>query len=269
MQKQSLWPELVGVWTYRDFIMAAVARDFSQRYKRSFLGALWAVLSPLSMILIYTLVFSNLMQGRLFEGSSNYVYSTYLIAGLLPWALFAEMVSRGQMMFLENANLLKKAAFPKLCLPAILIIGALQNFCIVFSVFLLGLLLQGEFRGIITLTIIPVLAIQVLFAAGAALLLATLNVFFRDVMQLTAILLQMTFWLTPIAYAVSIIPTSYQWLFGLNPLLPLFGAYQIIMVRGLPPDWWSLAPTMALALVLNISAWAILKARFNEIVDEL
>lgn len=269
MQKHLLWPEFVGVWKYRNFIVAAVSRDFSQRYKRSFLGALWAVLNPLSMVLVYTLVFSNLMQGRLFEDASTNAYSTYLIAGLLPWGLFAEIVSRGQMMFLDNGNLLKKAAFPKLCLPTIVVIGALQNFVIVFCLFLFGLMLQGEFKGLITIAILPVILVQIFLAAGAAILLATLNVFFKDVMQLTAIMLQFTFWLTPITYTMNIIPTGYQWIFSLNPLLPIFTAYQTILVRGMAPDWWSLAPSLLVAILINIFAWTILKARINEIVDEV
>lgn len=269
MKQQSIWTEFAGVWRYRNFIAGAVAREFSQRYKRSFLGAAWAILSPLAMILIYTFVFSNIMQGRLFEGATTISYSTYLIAGLLPWGLFVEILSRGQMMFLENANLIKKSAFPKLCLPVILVLSALQNFGIVFCVFLFGLLLQGELKGLIVLAIIPLLALQVLLAAGAALLLATLNVFFRDVMQATAILLQVTFWLTPIAYTISIIPSDYQWILGFNPLVPIFAGYQTILVRGMAPDWWSLWSVALLAIILNMIAWFTFKSRYSEIVDEV
>jgi lipopolysaccharide transport system permease protein len=269
MRKPSLSTELAGVWAFRSFIVAAVSRDFSQRYKRSFLGAMWAILNPLSMILIYTLVFSSLMQGKLFEGGSVSLYSTYLVAGLLPWGLFAETLSRGQMMFLENANMLKKAAFPKLCLPIVSIVSALLNFIIVFAIFLIALFLQGEFRGMVTLAIVPVLAVQIILAFGAMLLLATLNVFFRDITQMTTILLQLTFWLTPIAYGLSVVPVGYHWIFNLNPLLPIFSAYQNIMVRGLLPDWWSLTPTLLLALSVNILAWAVFKARIEEIVDEV
>jgi lipopolysaccharide transport system permease protein len=94
---------LRAVWSYRGFILGSVQREFQARYRSSLLGALWAILNPLAMIAVYTLVFSQLMQARLPDVRGEYAYSIYLCAGVFAWGLFAEITGRAQTMFLDNA----------------------------------------------------------------------------------------------------------------------------------------------------------------------
>ncbi|KAB0561110.1 ABC transporter permease, partial [Pseudomonas palleroniana] len=100
------------LWSYRGFVLGSVKREFQARYRNSLFGALWTVLNPLSMILVYTVIFSHIMRARLPGVEDGMAYSVYLCAGLLTWGLFAEITTRSQGMFLENANLLKKISFP-------------------------------------------------------------------------------------------------------------------------------------------------------------
>ena len=260
---------LCSLWGYRGFVFGSVKREFQARYRNSLFGAAWTVLNPLAMILIYTLVFSQVMRARLPGVDSSFAYSIFLMAGLLPWGLFTETLSRYQNMFLENANLIKKVSFPKLCLPLIGLLNSLVNFAIIFGLFLAFLLMSGNFPGWVAWSIIPLLLLQILFTVGLGMLLGILNVFFRDVGQFFPIFLQFWFWLTPIIYAVDIVPEAFRAPLTLNPLLPLFSAYQGIFVRGLWPEWSALLPLLVVSMLLNIVAFRLFRKRAGEMVDEL
>lgn len=258
-----------GLWSYRSFVLGSVKREFQSRYRNSLFGAAWTVLNPLAMILVYTLVFSQVMRARLPGVDSTFAYSIFLMAGVLPWGLFTETLARYQNMFLENANLIKKVTFPKLCLPLIALLNAFVNFTIIFGLFLVFLLLSGNWPGTVALAFIPLLILQIVFTVGIGMLLGVLNVFFRDVGQLFPILVQFWFWLTPIIYAADVVPQTFRGLLTLNPLLPLFVGYQDIFVRGLWPDASSLIPLLCITLILNLLAFRLYRKRAGEMVDEL
>ena len=136
-----------AVYANRDFIFASIRREFELKYRNSLLGALWTVLNPLAMIVIYTLVFSKIMQARLPGLEGAYAYSIYLCAGILFWGVFSEIALRAQGVFLEQAHLLKKINFPRLCLPAIVVGSGLINFLIIFALFLVVLVLVDALPG--------------------------------------------------------------------------------------------------------------------------
>ncbi len=258
------------VWNFRGFILGSVKREIQSKYRRSMLGGLWTVIQPLSMIVVYTLIFSQVMQAKL-PGveESWFAYSIYLCAGILTWGLFAEIVGRSQTMFIENANLLKKVSFPRLCLPVILTLNALVNFAIIFGLFLVFLLAAGAFPGWVFLAMIPLLAIQLLFALGLGVTLGILNVFFRDVGQTVTVALFFWFWLTPIVYPASILPERVEAILRYNPMYPLVSAYQDLMVFGQAPDWISLWPVVLLGLLLSALGVRLFLRRAGEMVDEL
>jgi lipopolysaccharide transport system permease protein len=260
---------LKALWAYRGFILGSVRREFQTRYQNSLLGAAWTVLNPLAMIVVYTVIFSQVMRARLPGVDSGFAYSIYLCAGVLTWGLFAEIVSRAQNVFLENANLIKKISFPRICLPVIVVFNAGINFAIIFGLFVLFLLVSGNFPGASFLAVFPVLLIQIAFAIGLGIIVGVLNVFFRDVGQFFAVLLQFWFWLTPVVYPASILPAPILPYFNLNPMVPLVTAYQHIFVHGRVPVWGSLMFPAALALVFCIVGIRMFRKRVGEIVDEL
>jgi lipopolysaccharide transport system permease protein len=260
---------LSRLWAYRGFIFATVGREFSLRYRNSILGAVWVVVNPLAMILVYTLIFSRVMRARLPGVDGPFAYSIFLMAGLLPWGLLVDMVSRGPNLFLDQANLLKKMQLPKISFLIILICNALINFLIIETLFFLFLIFAGEFPGWPVLAIFPLLILQIWFAAALFLILALLNVFFRDVVPITNIALQFGFWLTPILYTPSMIPPRYHVFLQLNPLANLFEAYQIIFVKQEWPHWSSLWPLALFTLLLTIMAYRLFQARSAEMVDQL
>ncbi len=260
---------LRAVWHYRGFVVGSVQREFQTRYRNSLLGAAWTVLNPLSMIIVYTVIFAQLMQARLPGVDNNLGYGIYLCAGIITWGFFAEIIGRSQSVFLEHANLIKKLSFPRICLPLIVVLNAGVNFVIIFSLFLGFLLVTQNFPGWAVLGIIPVLMIQIAFAIGLGIVLGVMNVFFRDVGQFTGILLQFWFWFTPIVYPRSILPDAAQRFIDLNPMVPLITAYQNIFVYGQWPDWQTLWPITLLSMVLCLLAMRLFRKRSGEMVDEL
>jgi lipopolysaccharide transport system permease protein len=259
-----------SLWAYRGFILANVQREFQQRYTHSLLGGLWAVLNPLTLIVIYTVIFAGIMQPRLAGREDQaFAYSVYLCAGLLPWTAFAELVNRMQSVFLQYGNLIKKSSFPRSCLPVIVALSVLIDFGIVFALYLAFLLIIGDFPDWVGFAFLPVFLIQLALGLGLGLLTATLNVFFRDVGQFVGVILQFGFWLTPIVYSPGILPELVKTLLWLNPLYPLITAYQDIFLNHALPNWGPLLAIAALALALLLWAGRLFLNRAGEIVDEL
>ncbi len=257
------------IWVYRGFILSSVRREFQSRYRNSILGATWAVLNPLAMIIVYTVIFSHLMGARLPGVTSNFGYSIYLCAGVLTWGLFTEIVGRGQNVFLEYANLIKKLSFPRICLPVIIVLNAGLNFAISFGLFTIFLVLSGNFPGLAFMAVFPVLVIQIVFSIGLAINLGILNVFFRDVGQFFGIFLQFWFWFTPIVYPLTILPPEVRVLFIWNPMASIVNAYQNILVNGLWPSWHTLIPVTMIGMAICAFGVRLYRKRAGEMVDEL
>lgn len=257
------------LWAYRGFILGSVKREFQSKYRTSMMGSAWSVLNPLAMISVYTVIFAEVMKAKLPGVNSVYGYGIYLCAGILTWGLFAEIVGRGQTVFLDNANLLKKLNFPRLCLPVIIIAGASINFAIVFGLFVLFLLLTGSFPGVVFLGVIPLLAILVLFAIGLGVTLGVLNVFFRDVGQFFSIFLMFWFWLTPIVYTSNILSDELRGWISYNPMARLMDGFQRVLSAGQWPQWDSLVYPAVLAALLSLLGLRLFRRHAGDMVDEL
>jgi lipopolysaccharide transport system permease protein len=260
---------LRAIWAYRGFIRGSVQREFQIKYRNSLLGAAWNIINPLAMIVVYTVIFAQVMRAKLPGVDSTFAYSIYLCAGILTWGLFAEMVGRSQNMFLENANLLKKISFPRITLPIIVVANAGLNFAIVFGLFLAFLVVSGNFPGWVVLAVLPVLALQIAFAMGLGMVLGVLNVFFRDVGQVFGIFLQFWFWLTPIVYPASILPEAIKPYLAINPMASVMTAYQGILVNHQWPQWINMWPTALLTIGLCLLGLHLFKKNVGEMVDEL
>ncbi len=259
----------VPLWEYRGFIIASVQREFMIRYRSSVLGSLWSFLNPLAMILVYTVIFSQVMKAKLPGVDSGFAYSIYLCSGILTWGLHSEILSRSVNVFVENANMIKKLSFPKVSLPAIVVLSSLTNFGIILAIFIGFLLVSGNWPQLPFLALPALLALQVTFAASLGLMLGVLNVFFRDVGQFVGIVLQFWFWLTPIVYPLSIVPEQMQAWIQYNPMTPLMTAYQGIFVLNQWPDWEALLPLTVISLLTVLMGLRLFRKLSPEMVDEL
>lgn len=257
------------VWAYRGFVFGTVKREFKLKYQRSLLGAAWVVLNPLAMIVIYTVIFAQVMQARLPGVDSTFAYSIFLCAGITTWGLFSEIVNRSQNLFLDNANLIKKLNFPRVCLPIAVVITAVINFGIVFGLFLLFLVVTGNFPGWPIVALLPLLLILIGFAIGLGMVVGVLNVFFRDVGQFFGLFLNFWFWGTPIVYSPNILPAALKPYAQLNPMTGLVTSFQEILVNGAWPHWVQVVPVAILTVFVCVLAFALFTRAEGELVDEL
>jgi lipopolysaccharide transport system permease protein len=223
----------------------------------------------MAMILVYTLIFSEIMQSKLPGIDGHFSYSIYLCGGIFTWGLFTEIINRSLTMFLENGNLLKKISFPRSCLPVIVVTSALLNFGIAFALFTIFLLLTGTFPGWPYFALLPLIILLIAFAIGLGVLLGTLNVFFRDIGQFFGIFLTFWFWLTPIVYPSSILPAKLSFITALNPLSGFMTAVQEILVQGIWPQWDLLIYPFVLTIFVCILAARLFRSSIGEMVDEL
>jgi len=254
---------------YRGFIIGSVKREFDAKYRNSLLGSVWSIITPLSTIVIYVVIFTNLMKARLVGVDNSFAYGIYICAGVLTWGMFSEVITRCQNVFLANANMLKKLSFPRVCLPVIVVSSSLVNLGIVLCLFLVFLVLSGSWPGWPLLGLFPLLFIQLLMSVSLGVALGVVNVFFRDVTQLTGVLLQFWFWFTPIVYPLTILPDFVRDLVLLNPMTPLVNGYQTIFVYGEWPVWSELNVPIAFSLILSIFCVKLYQAHGGEMVDEL
>lgn len=258
-----------GIWNYRGFILGSIYREFQIKFSGSIMGVAWNVFNPLAMVLIYTLIFTEVMRAKLPGLDDTYAYSIYLCGGLLTWGLFSEIANRSITMFIDNSNLLKKISFPRLCLPVVVVGSALINFSIIFGLFSIFLLIIGRFPGWSYLALIPLLMLLIIFSMGLGVLLGVLNVFFRDVGQFFGIFISFWFWLTPIVYPISILPQDILRYTAWNPMALILDGVQGILVNDQWPQWSSLTYPLILSLILCILGLRLFRKRVGEMVDEL
>lgn len=253
------------IWVYRDFILGSVKRDFQSRYRNSVLGAIWLIINPLYMIVLFTLIFSHTIRPGL---DNKYSYAIYVASGSLTWGFFIEILTKGQNVFLEAANIIKKLKFPRACIPIIIIMTTSLNFIISFGLFTGFLLISGNFPGWHYLAIFPILIIQSVFAISLGVMLGIANVFFRDVAHSSVVIFQVWFWITPIVYIRSGLSPLMQRVVDFNPITPIIEAHHAIFVHQEWPDWNTLIFPMITAMLLFIFSARVF-SRAGEMVDEL
>lgn len=260
---------LRNLWRYRSFVLGMASREFRARYLGSVLGSVWAVIHPLTLVFIYTVIFGRLMRSRVPGVDDAVGYGIFLCAGVFTWSAFTEILQRSGTVFLENGNLIKKMSFPRASLPAIVLVSALVNFAIVFAILLVVLLALGRFPGWAVLGVLPLLFVQQSLAIGLGTALGVVNVFFRDVAHLLAIGLQLWFWFTPIVYPINILGEETRALVRLNPMTDLVVGYQEILLHGRWPAWQQYLPQVLLAAAALLLGRACFRRLSGELADHL
>lgn len=221
------------------------------------------------MIIVYTAIFSQVMQAKLPGINQTWAYSIYLCSGLLPWQYFVETMQRMQNIFIEQSTLLKKVNFPRISLPIYVLLSSTINFLIVFVIFLLFLIIFGHFPGIEIISIFPLLIIQQMLAVGIGVLVGTLNVFFRDIGHIFGIVVQFWFWFTPIVYTLDILPNKFEGIMKFNLMVPIFNGYHQVFLYHKFPLWDSLIIVSLFSILFLIAGYFVYKKLVNEMVDEL
>ncbi|HVF21578.1 MAG TPA: ABC transporter permease [Pyrinomonadaceae bacterium] len=211
------WPtiDLRELWEYRELLYFLTWRDLKVRYKQTALGAAWAVIQPLFMMLVFSVFF-----GRLAGVPSDGVpYPVFTFCALLPWQLFAHALTESSNSLVGNQNLITKVYFPRLVVPMSAVLGGIVDFGIAFVILLGMLAFYGLVPGWQILALPAFVLLAVMTALAVGLWLSALNVQYRDVRYTISFLVQFWLFATPVAYPSSLIPAQWRVLYGLNPMV--------------------------------------------------
>jgi lipopolysaccharide transport system permease protein len=263
-ERRAVWRPLFQLPGRYELVLSLARRELVARYKGSMLGIIWAVLTPVVMITIFTFLFAGVFGARFGASGSPWDYALYLFCGLLPWTMFQETVQASTTTIITHSNLVKRVLFPLETLPAAQALASLGN-QLFGTMALLVAIVVIQHRLPLTFMWLPVLLIpQLLVTLGAAWLVSSLGVFLRDLAQGLALLLTAWMYLTPIIYPESIVPERYRWLINLNPFTALVRSYRRTMLEGQPPDWVGLATFSIFAIVVFcFGYWWFARTRKN------
>ena len=260
---------VLTIWRNRGLIRVMVRRDILGRYRGSFGGAFWTIINPLLLMLTYFFVFGVVLRSRFGEDTSRSGFALYFLAGMLPWLAFSEAAGRAPGVMLEHRNFVRKLVFAVETLPVNLVASGLVSEA--FAVLLYCGFLVAVRHGVPAAVMwLPVLVIpQVLFTAGVSWFLAALGVFARDLGQIMGFLLTIWFFITPICYPETSLPSSAHWLLSKNPIYVLVRGYRAIFLQGQAPVWgslWKLWVVAAVVFVLGHAWFYKLRKSFADLI---
>ena len=262
--RRAVWRPLLELPSRFELIRSLARRELVARYKGSALGIVWALLTPVVMIAIFTFIFAGIFGARFGASGSPWDYALHLFCGLLPWTMFQETMQQSATTVVAHSNLVKRVVFPLETLPIALTLSCFGNQLFGTLALLIAILLiRHELHP--TVLWLPLLVIpQLLFTLGAAWLIASLGVFLRDISQGISLLLTAWMFLTPIIYPESMVPAAYRPFINANPFTGLIASYRRIMIEGLAPAWPGLAYFTAWALVsFFFGYWWFARTRKN------
>ena len=228
-------------------------KELLDRYAGSVLGGMWTFIQPLLNMLVFILVFSQIMRARLPDAVGEHSYSIYLISGLLGWIAFASTLMRSTTMFIDNGPLIKKVAISLGVFPVAIVLSDTVIFALSFGAFLVFVLLVGHPLGASLLWLLLLFSLQQAFAVSLGSVLGTLSVFFRDIKEGVGVVLQLWFWLTPIVYVADILPEAMRVLLWLNPMYPVIDGYHQAVLFGQAPN----LPAIALLLLGTLGLFGL------------
>lgn len=261
--------QLRAIWAYRFFIISSIKTEFRSRFARSSLGGIWMILHPLAQVAIYALVLSAVLKAKLPNIDNQYAYAIYLMAGMLGWSLFSEVFGRCITIFVDNSNLIKKMAFPKITLPLIITGSVLVNNILLLGAILIVFGMLGHIPTLQLLWLPLLMVISLALALGLGLMLGIINVFMRDIGQIIPIVMQFWFWLTPIVYVADTLPEEYRDFFYYNPMTGIIEGYQNILVYDKSIDLTTLTYPIVLACISMVLALFMYFRANEEMADAL
>ena len=226
------------LWHYRELLYILTWRDVKVRYKQALLGASWAVLQPLVMMGIFTLVFSRIAN----VPTAGVPYPVFAFVALVPWTMFASAAAGSGSSLVGNQNLVSKVYFPKLVIPTGAVLAWIPDFVIGSGILFVIMAIFG-FVPPVTAVLLPLVMLATMIASiSVGIWLSALNVAYRDVQYVVPFLIQAWLFITPVAYPTSSVPGNLRWLTGLNPM-----SWVIAFSR------WALLGTTASWVVVGIS----------------
>ena len=248
---------LVGLRDYGDLLKTLSAHRINVRYKQSLLGFAWAVLQPLSLMLIYTLVFSVIAK----VSSGAIPYAVFAYAALLPWTFFSTALTNATNGLVSHAHLVTKVYFPREILPLSYVLAALFDLAIASTV-MAGLMFY--YRVPVTvqvLWLVPIVAVLATFVTGVSLIFSATQVRFRDIGMAMPLLMQLWMFASPVVYPLDQVPARFRAFYDLNPMVGIIESFRRVSVLGTPPD----GRLLGLAAVVSFTLLPLAYAYFKKV----
>jgi len=239
------------LWTYRDLLWTLVWRNLTVRYKQSLIGIAWAIIKPVMQMIIFSVVFGRLAR----MPSDGFPYPVFLYAGLLPWTYFSSTISSASGSLLAGGNMINKVYFPRMILPFSYLFTSLVDLALSMVVLFAMMfwfradIVFGSHMLLFPFFLIPAIA----FAGGLSLWLSALAVRYRDIHHLIPYALQMGMFVTPVVYAVNLLPKTYQWVLQLNPMTGVVEGFRWSLLGKPVQGWGCIAIGFLLSFVVLLS----------------
>jgi lipopolysaccharide transport system permease protein len=246
--------DLREIWHYRELLWFLTWRDIQVRYKQTALGVAWAVLQPLLTMAVFTILFGKL--GKL--PSDGKPYAVFVLAALLPWQLFAYALTQSSNSLVAGQGLITKVYFPRLIVPIASVLSGLVDFLVALGLMTVVMAAGPVFgwfavKPTAAVLTVPLLTLFALLAAlSVGLWLSALNVRYRDVRHTIPFLTQFWMFVTPVAYAASLVPAKYRFLYGLNPMAGVVEGFRWALLDTDAPNWGMMAVSAAVVSVLLV-----------------
>lgn len=238
--------ELGAVWRYRQLLWFLAWREIKVRYKQAALGAAWAIVQPVLVVLILSAIFG--VFARL--PSDGMPYPVFLFAALIPWTYFSEALRRSSVGLVGDAELVKKVYFPRLIIPLAMVVAPLVDLALASGVLFVFLAYYGILPTLNILALPVLVLVSMLLALAVGLWLGPINVRFRDVMHTLPFLLQIWMYATPVIYPLSMVPERWQPLYRLNPMVGLIEAFRWALLGTGEVDVTAIAVSLVVIVVV-------------------
>jgi lipopolysaccharide transport system permease protein len=246
---------LIEIWRRRELLWALTLREIQIRYTQSVLGIAWAVLQPLALMLMFTLIFSVLLK----VPSEGVPYPVFSYSALTFWTFFQGSLTRAIPSLEVNESLIKKIYFPREFFPISSVLSAIFDLVIAFVIFLVIMLYYHTPFTLNMLYVVPLVIIQTIFTIGVCFFASALNVYYRDVKYALPLIVQLWMYATPIIYPMSSIPQRFWTFYLLNPMTGIIESYRNVLIKGSAPQLSYIGLAAAGAVVLFVLGYFYFK----------
>jgi lipopolysaccharide transport system permease protein len=252
-----------NTWRHWDLVLSFTLRDVKARYKQTSLGVAWAIVQPLSMMIVFTVVFSLFAK----VPSDGLPYPIFAYNALIFWTFFANSLTGGTLAMVANSPLIRKIYFPRETLLVSVLLASAFDLGIALLLFA-GMLVYYKVAVTITvLWVFPLLALQMLLTLGMTSLTSAAHVNYRDIGHALPLFVQLWMFATPVAYPVRVIPEWLRPLYMLNPMAPIIDGYRRAFLLGQAPDLSALASSAVITVALTALALVVFKRAERTFAD--
>ena len=253
----------VNLFQHWELISSFALRDIKARYKQSALGIAWSLLQPLSMMVVFTLVFSIFAK----VPSDGIPYPVFAYSALIFWTFFSSAISGGTVAMVSNATLIRKIYFPRETLLVAVLLAGLLDLGVASLLFVGMLVYYKVTLSLAALWVVPLLLVQITLTFGLISLTSAAHVNFRDMGHALPLVVQLWMFATPVAYPISVIPGWLHPLYMLNPMAAIIDGYRRALLLGIAPDLPALGMSVAITVIITAIALSVFKHAARTFAD--